>query len=147
MARPSFKPEDMTVTVMGMELKGGPGDMLSLEPIPIDIRRAVVTTDNRSRRPLVTGAAGVSFLPLSWTLKSVEVGGTPHGRRVTVVGEAVNVDTGEMGEVGMRREFDLQTPVAEAIRQVVRSLLLHEIDECLFVNGKHLRDPHPEERR
>jgi hypothetical protein len=53
------------------------------------------------------------------------------------------VETGERIEVfsvavGTGDSWD-----GEAIRTAVIDALVHEVDECLFVNGKRVRDPHP----
>lgn len=72
---------------------------------------------------------------------------------ITVVANVKNVDTGEIGPVASKcklyyDESRNDERVMHRIHQAIRELLLHELDECLYINGERLcKEPHPEKRR
>lgn len=63
------------------------------------------------------------------------------------------VETGKPIKVFTMQSFDVGAPeiarehAEYLILRLIRRGIEHEIDECLFVDGKRLHDPHEQERR
>jgi hypothetical protein len=49
-------------------------------------------------------------------------------------------------EVMKRAVTFLDGLLQDEIRRAVRGMLLHELDEAMWIDGKPMRDPHPERR-
>lgn len=70
---------------------------------------------------------------------------------LTAVASIVNVDTGNDDVVYIKALIDLETAyqdnayLAHYIRRQLLQMLEHELDECLYIDGKRLcENPHPE---
>lgn len=69
------------------------------------------------------------------------------GLEIVVWARIRDVETGERGEVLNRKRVSHSVSPRELkamIRAAVRDLVCHEVDECLFIDGGRLTDPHPE---
>lgn len=70
--------------------------------------------------------------------------------RVDVAMQVKNVETGELGPVIASQGAELELIYDEALMKkfiyhAIRSAVLHELDECLYIDGERLcADPHPE---
>jgi hypothetical protein len=71
-------------------------------------------------------------------------------RMVKVEMQVRHRDTGERTRIVIANSFpdDLDKDpraLADFVRYMVREALLHELDECLYLDGKRLNDPHANE--
>jgi hypothetical protein len=85
---------------------------------------------------------------------NVTIGEDDSSPALTVRGEMIVYDmtTNKRESVIMRSSVMQAGPhpresLKMQIRQMVGNMLLHELDECLFIDGKRLTDAHPEAQR
>lgn len=68
-----------------------------------------------------------------------------HGHPLMLMRVEVSVphrDTGTPISVSMQRHMLADMGEANAVRTLLAELLLHELDECIYVRGERVFDPH-----
>jgi hypothetical protein len=88
--------------------------------------------------------------PFSITLKSVQVRpiryASREGYEVHIVAAVIDVESGQPTEVVRMfsvHEMQLRHDhVGMIVRSELYGMIRHELDECLFMEGKRLREPH-----
>lgn len=93
------------------------------------------------------GVRGISLKPFKFEVESVTV--TPHddfGMKLEMLANVTDVKSGKSIAVATTEVLSLSTPLEKAVEYVLKRAVTHEIYECLLVDGKHLVEPHPEER-
>lgn len=95
---------------------------------------------------------GVTIRPFRFELLSAEILGPNvwerRGMALSLHARVACRDSGRDLDIAFAEPLERVNMGAGAyfptmVRRSLERTLLHEIDECLLVNGKHFRDPHP----
>lgn len=128
--------EDIVMHVDGVAL-GGFHDVNITEG-PLLIRHTVSA-------PARTGK-GVEVAAFSFTLESVETRIVPkYGRdliEVDALATILDRDTGRPIPLRFREQYPAEMGGARAVRLAVHTMVCHEADECIYVHGERVYDPH-----
>jgi len=99
----------------------------------------------------VEGCPEVTFIPFSIRITQVRIKRLASGQefdQVAVEFEVISVETGQPIELNMVERFFPRPFKPEEVARSVYGMMLkvmrHEVDESLFVNREHYKDPHPE---
>ncbi len=95
--------------------------------------------------PIDCGA--VSFIPLSFELIACDKLATVDGLSVNVTVKVIDRSSSRREPLLLSRAVQCQKGLddkgfARFVRECVAWLMMHELDECLHVNGERLTDPH-----
>lgn len=96
---------------------------------------------------------GIEFINLPIDVESITLAHEEWETVLTIAAKVPHRDTGvpitiksdaRMVKMRFDESIDPKRELADWVYEVVRSLLLHELDEAFHVNGVRVRDPHRE---
>lgn len=99
-------------------------------------------------KAVVEGAPYPTTIRLGFKILRAEAWLAPGGAVVELLLSFADRDTGEPreGNFNVKTDvMDIRTPSewGQAVRHALQTVLMHEVDEAILVEGKRLFDPHP----